>query len=202
MEDIKSLDEFLYEYTPFEKLGKEFYLRAVETHNPNLMSAIVPAYEHNPKNLALDVYTPIQVHRHERYLNCGYHSHSTIEFMYMYKGQCLHNLEGETDILTEDEICIISPRVFHLPEIYDESILLNIIISPEALSHLCGEFDMLDGLSANLIDYFKQLQYGNKYPRYFKCGIKNDERLRQMFNELIREYYEYKKGCNPVMHCL
>lgn len=197
--DIGSLDVFFSEYTPYETLGKEFYKRAIETHHPELLSVVTPAYDCYPQNVTRSEYSPIKIWRHERYVKCRYHTHNVIELIYLYKGSCLHILEGQTSVITENEIFLLSPGVFHLPEIYDDSILINVLIYPEALTKLC---DAMAGLDGKITEYLNALRYGTRYPRCFSCKIGDDDKLRRMFHELIREYFENRKCCDLIMQNL
>lgn len=194
--EIDSLDEFFAEYTVCERLGKEYYLKAIETKKPELLTSVVPAYEEFPRNLTRGEYSRISVHRHERYVYNHYHSHEKLELMYMYSGQCSQTVEGYSMILREHECCFISPRVFHAPQIYDDSLLVNIILEPEALSQLCLD---LEGVGGALTEYIKSICYSSAYPNFFYCRTGGDEKLHSLLCDLIREYFENKKYCGFMM---
>lgn len=194
--EIDSLDEFFAEYTFYEKIGKELYLKAIETKNPELITDIYPSYDKPPRNLSRSEYSPIHVHRHERYVYNRYHSHSSLEMMYMYRGQCSQTVEGYSMILHENECCFIPPGVFHAPQIYDDSLLINIIIDPEALSQLCLDLEGVDGA---LTEYMKSVRYSSAYPNFFYCRTGGDKKLHSLLCGLIREYFENKKYCDFIM---
>lgn len=193
---ICSLDDFFAEYTVYETLGKEYYQQAVETQNPDLLTKVIPNYQEPPLNLTRWDNNPIRIHRHERYVAVGYHDHQFLEIMYQYRGQCSQNIEGETMIVNEGELCFVSPGVFHSPAIYDGSILLNIIVTQEALIKICT---ILEGIDSLISEYLKNIRYNTRRPKYIRCCPGNDPKLYTMLNNLVREYYENKQYCGLMM---
>lgn len=187
---IDSLDEFLAEYTPYERIGKTYYEKAVETKNPSLLTSFTPMYTVLPANLSRSDYAPIHMGRHERFVYVPYHAHPNLELMYMYSGTCSQTIEGQSMTLGEHECCFISPSVFHTPEVYDDSILMNVIIEPEVFPQLCRDLEGVDGA---LTEYVKSVNYGSTYPNFFYCRTGGDDRLHSIFCSLIREYFENEK---------
>lgn len=194
--EICSLDDFFAEYTVYEKLGKEYYQKAVETQNPDLLTRVVPNYQEPPLNMTRWDNLPIRIHRHERYVGVGYHDHRFLEIMYQYRGQCSQNIEGEMMIVREGELCLVSPDVFHTPAIYDDSILLNIIVTQEALIKICTMLEETDSL---ISEYLKNIRYNTQRPKYIRCCPEDDPKLNTMLNNLVREYFENKQYCALMM---
>lgn len=194
--EIASLEDFFAEYTIYETLGKEYYRKAVETQNLDLLTKVRAKYQEMPLNMTRYDNAPIRIHRHERYVAREYHDHCYLEIMYQFRGQCSQNIEGETMIINEGELCFVSPGVFHSPAIYDDSILLNIIVEQETLPKICAMLEETEGLISN---YIKNICYNIQRPQYIHCRPGDDPKLYTMLDNLVREFYENKQYCSLMV---
>lgn len=188
--ELDELDAFLAEMTPNEIEGYKNYRLALDTGDSELMYRKYPAYTEYPKNISHEIKEPMRIHRHERYVHKEYHSHVFLEIMYIYSGQCIQNIEGQTMMLTEGDFCIIPPGVFHTPKVFDDSILLNVLIETEALARICPA---IDGTDSQLSRYLDHILYQKKHSRFMTLHPNNDRRLNYMMRELILEYYNNEK---------
>lgn len=66
--------------------------------------------------------------KHPRYFPLFYHKHAFFEMIYVVSGQCTQRFQLQDIQLSQGDICILSPEVRHGIEVYDDSIILNIVI--------------------------------------------------------------------------
>ncbi|MGM9624862.1 MAG: AraC family transcriptional regulator [Eubacteriales bacterium] len=195
--EFYELDAFLNTYTIEENRARIHYLQALDTKDADLLNLKSIHYRHFPDNLTHDHDTPIRICRHERYVNVEYHTHNVLEIMYQYSGNCFQTIDGESMTLRSGEFCFVSPGVLHLPEINDDSILINILIDIPTLSQMCELFHTID---SDFTKYLCAVAYRKKYPKYLTIRPKEkDEKLDRLMRELILEYYNNEPFFEQMM---
>lgn len=191
--NLKELDEFLNSYTTLELQGREEYYLS------NSEDGIIPPLPPDIKYCSDELYQQkmvydyqmsdrkrtIIVHRHERYSKNDYHNHNYIEFMYQYSGHTINSVEGNTMLLNPGDICILVPGVFHIPEIYDDSILINLLIAPGTFNCV---FEAIGTQDNPLCNFAREMYYERSFPKYY-LQYCCDEKVRQFLNELMLEYF-------------
>lgn len=186
--NIIELNDFLTSYTPLEISSREQYYKENSENGqaPPLPADIHYCSEETYRQKMVDRSCNIVVHRHERYHKCPYHNHQYIEFMYQYSGHTISSIEGKTMLLNPGDICILAPSVFHLPEIYDNSILINLIIQTNTFHRIFDQYFVDDN---PLSEFARALHYNRSYPKYFlQCAT--GEEIRKPLCELMSEYFE------------
>jgi len=198
--NLIELDEFLNSYTTLELVCREEYYRS------NSEDGIVPPLPPNTKYCSDELYQqkmvdrdcPIVVHRHERYHKSDYHNHTFIEFMFQFSGRTINSVEGNTMLLEPGDICILAPGVFHLPEIYDDSILINLIIDPDTFNRL---IEAIPGENTPLAAFANALHYNRSFPKYY-LQHSSDEKTFLFLHELILEYFNNEACSNQLCESL
>ncbi|MCI8387295.1 MAG: AraC family transcriptional regulator [Clostridiales bacterium] len=187
----EKLDAFLREWTPNELRDREQYLQALENAK-NKYPSIPTLYAagHFPHNITLEEWSPIKIYRHERYCTHYYHTHSNLEIMYMYSGKCQQEIDENVITLNEGDLFFVSPGTFHIPDIHDDSILINIIIEIDELS---AAIKQLDEIKGKLIDYLKDIVRSHHCADYLYIPASQDLELRNMLYALINEYFEHRE---------
>lgn len=66
--------------------------------------------------------------RHSRYSAHTYHSHVFFEIMFMFLGDGENFVEESSEKLSEGDICVITPGVFHLPYVQGDNVLVNFCV--------------------------------------------------------------------------
>lgn len=66
--------------------------------------------------------------KHPRYLPFFTHTHSFFEALYVVSGQCTSVINLRRTTLATGDLCFIAPEVKHGIEVFDDSIVLNILI--------------------------------------------------------------------------
>ncbi|MBP3918795.1 MAG: helix-turn-helix domain-containing protein [Clostridia bacterium] len=198
MMELSELDDFLSKYTENEQEAKQTYFHVMETGKTDTLEEITSIYQSYPVNITQNRGSDIRVWRHERYCNPSYHSHAFLEIMYQYRGQCIHNIAGETMLLAEGEFCFVSPGVIHKPEIFDDSLLMNILVEIPMLQKF---YEVLDGTDSALTQYLREILYRKRYPKYLYIKPHTqDKTLNQLMRELILEYYNNEIYCDQMLY--
>ncbi len=195
--ELSDLDTFFSEYTEQEQKGRLNYIHVMETGTADSLYDLQGDYQHYPANITRDCDSAIRVHRHERYLNCTYHSHTWLEIMYQFSGQCVQNISGEMMTLHQGELCIVPPGTIHRPEIYEDSILINLLIDFPTLTKFCEILGTPDSI---LAQYLHAVAYRKRYPKYLTIAPKDaDPTLDLLVREVILEYYNNAAFCEQMM---
>ena len=99
----------------------------------------------------------ILLSKHNRYTPEFLHSHSFFELLYVYSGSCSHTIADETFTMKEGSFCIVAPHVYHSIGVFDDSVVLNILIKSSSLENTyatllkndnCISSFLLDGMYA------------------------------------------------------
>lgn len=132
----------------------------------------------------------ICIHKHQCYSPDFVHSHSFIEIAYVYAGTCeqtflftdkpAEHLRQQTGTL-----CILPPNLKHSIAVYDESVVLNILIRTSAMKQA------ITNLVADnhvLFEFFLYTLYENTNPSYLIFDTKQDVTIRELFANMMTEF--------------
>lgn len=70
----------------------------------------------------------VRVTKHNRYSPVFLHSHEYFEAFYVLTGSCTHYVNDSTNVLKKGTLCFISPDVKHKIGVFDDSIIINLMI--------------------------------------------------------------------------
>lgn len=131
----------------------------------------------------------ISVCKHPRYSPSLYHTHSFIEITYMLKGTCRQSFlypDGRTEPLTlqEGSVCILPPNLKHKVMVFDDSIMINILIRTSVMKSTLA--DLVAGNDA-LFSFFLYTLYENAKPNYLLFSTKGDDSIRDLILDMIAE---------------
>ena len=70
----------------------------------------------------------VTVSRHPRYLPFFLHRHAFFEIIYVLSGHCQEVTNDSRTELREGDICILAPEVDHGIEVFDDSVVLNVLV--------------------------------------------------------------------------
>ena len=70
----------------------------------------------------------VSIIKHPRYFPYFEHQHAFFEIIYVLSGQCKEITSDRTVILSEGELCLLAPNITHGIEVFDDSVVLNILI--------------------------------------------------------------------------
>lgn len=66
--------------------------------------------------------------KHPRYFPFFSHRHSFFEIIYIVSGHCIQVLDDQRKELSKGDLCLLAPNITHGIEVFDDSIVLNILI--------------------------------------------------------------------------
>lgn len=137
----------------------------------------------------------ISVRKHIRYSPAIRHTHSFIEISYVAEGSCrqvfyFQSGQTETRTLPAGALCIIPPRMEHDISVFDDSIVINILIRASAMKHTLT--DLVAGNHA-LFDFFLYTLYENTTPNYLLFHTGNDETIQGLMFDMIGESCDEKQ---------
>lgn len=135
---------------PFEVLQYEEYKDIIEQYYPYIQTDVLD------ENLFIPNGYDIAVIKHIRYFPALMHSHTFIEVIYVYKGQCINNIGNNRFELDEGDLFIISPFTKHCLFVFDDkTIVFNILIRTSTFSNsfqelICGKNILADFFTSTL----------------------------------------------------
>lgn len=142
----------------------------------------------------------VSIRKHPRYLPLFKHTHSFIEIAYVYRGTCTQNffyengLE-ETTVLKERSLCIIPPGLQHSIAVFDDSIVINILIRTSTMKHALTS--LVVG-NHTLFDFFIYTLYQNTAPNYILFDTAGNDVIRDLILDMMLELCENKNYSQKV----
>lgn len=140
--------------------------------------------------------------RHNRYAPAQMHDHEFIELSYVFSGNCHHDFlasESTNDTKTslpghsssvdmsEGELIIIPPGMAHQIAVYDESVIINILVNRNTFQSV-----FLQNLpSGNLLyQFFWKMIFSEEESSYLIFKKTDQSQLRDYILQLVMEYVE------------
>ena len=117
--DVKALTEYIGSFKERELQDKGIIIPTKKMAPVKLLysSFFTP---HNERNVFL--------RKHSRYTPVFEHSHDFFEIFFVFSGTCVNMIAGERFMLPEGSLCFIAPHINHTIEVFDNSIIINILI--------------------------------------------------------------------------
>ncbi len=146
----------------------------------------------------------VSIRKHPRYLPLFKHTHSFIEIAYVYCGTCKHiffydnGLTEETH-LNERALCIIPPGLQHTIEVFDASIIINILIRTSTMKHALTH--LVVG-NHTLFDFFSHTLYENTSPNYILFNTSGNDVIKNQILDMMLELCENKDYSQKVAHLM
>ena len=131
----------------------------------------------------------ISIRKHPRYSPAAYHTHSFIEIAYVLKGVCHQDFlypDGQSERLElkEGSLCILPPKLEHRVMIFDDSIMINLLIRTSVMKNTLAE--LVAGGHA-LFDFFLYTLYENTRPNFLLFHTKGDDSIRDLVLDMVNE---------------
>ena len=126
----------------------------------------------------------ILLSKHNRYTPEFLHSHSFFELLYVYSGSCSHTIADETFTMKEGSFCIVAPHVYHSIGVFDDSVVLNILIKSSSLENTYATLLKNDNcISSFLLDGM----YAEEHAPYLYFRISKESSLRRIILDMYSE---------------
>lgn len=166
----------------------------------NLDAAVLPQSEYSKTQFADDLWMSaaqdISVRKHPRYFPEIRHSHMFIELAYVLRGSCKQTFylrgqdTGESVTMQEGMLCIITPGIEHTVSVFDNSIVINILIRTSTMKHTLTELVVGDHV---LFDFFRHTLYGSGAQNFMIFDTQRSEPICDMILGMMIELCEEKR---------
>ncbi|MDO4285455.1 MAG: AraC family ligand binding domain-containing protein [Eubacteriales bacterium] len=208
--------EYLYQYNENEKLYKEYYearkdekgLREFLVRNtkesilskrlifPELYEESVPSEKFFSDSNMFGRFHNVKITKHDRYTPVFEHSHDMFEMIYVLSGKCRQHISGEEINLDEGDICFIALNTVHTMEVFDDSIVLNILIRHETFDDI-----FLNSLrnKSILTTFFLNNLYENQKTDYIIFRTSGDSDIKSQILDMYIEQFEEDEYCDNLL---
>ncbi|WP_339362791.1 AraC family transcriptional regulator [Vallitalea maricola] len=213
---MQELDEYLKKYNLRELFLKDYFLakqnpRTYKEFTDNIdlnfvkeNKIIIPELNLTPDSsmfLEEDIFNNeelnIHVIKHDRYTPVFNHKHSFFEILYIYSGHCIQNIMGDKITLNEGDLCILSPEAEHSVEVFDDSIVINILVRKSTFDSIFLE--ILDDENI-LSSFFTKILYTKNYNNYIIFRTNNSTTVRMSIKHIFIESLERRKYSNKMLN--
>jgi AraC-like DNA-binding protein/mannose-6-phosphate isomerase-like protein (cupin superfamily) len=123
--------------------------------------------------------------RHTRYHPLFLHRHPFYEIVYQIEGTCTNTINNITVEMTEGDICIIPPGPVHTVGVFDNSIIVNILVKPESITNSLHELLARNNI---ITKFFEGNEFTYSY-NYALFRVTNDIELKDIMESLILECF-------------
>lgn len=133
-------------------------------------------YEKKTQNICLS--------KHNRYTPEFLHSHTFFEMIYVLSGSCRHMISGKNILMPSGTFCIIAPHVYHTIGVFDDSIVLNILIRTSTLEEFYATLLKSDNpISSFLLNCI----FSSRYDSFLQFHSDQDSELRRLILSMYQE---------------
>jgi YesN/AraC family two-component response regulator len=134
--------------------------------------------------------------KHNRYTPAFKHKHAFFEMIYVYSGTLKQEVGLEEIHLKEGEICIIPPEVEHSIHVFDDSIIINILIRKSTFNDTFLEILSEENI---LSSFFTKILYTNVFNKYIIFRDNTNPKIREFISNIIIEDMENKKYSSKII---
>ncbi|MHC5534575.1 AraC family transcriptional regulator [Priestia megaterium] len=142
----------------------------------------------------------ITISKHNRFAEVPLHIHTFIEISYVYSGQCIQTINGQTVTLKQGQVCIVDTGVPHeiLPTT-ENDIIINILIRKDYFSS--SFFSRLSNsgiISDFLVNAISDTQNHN---RYIIFHSEKNNNIPLLIKQLLCEYFDKSLCSGEIIDC-
>lgn len=134
--------------------------------------------------------TDVAIKKHGCYTPVFFHSHTYFEIIYVYEGSCVNTVGNSPLHMQAGDICFITPGETHAMSVFDESIIINILVRTSTFQrtffHIMEQGDILS-------DYLCRSLSGSEKNRYLLIHTGDDAFLRSQIAFLFVESYKRER---------
>ncbi len=167
--------EFLAGIDPSGYAAANFYIPEINQHKKEQFAEM---------HLFASLKNNISVQKHQRYTPPFCHSHTFFEMIYVWNGVCENTVEGSLLKMRTGDICILAPEVNHIMGVFDDSIIINILIKKTTFHETFFPLLSNDNL---LSAFFTKVLYTSQANNYVIFHTDTDNMVRTFLAYLIRE---------------
>lgn len=138
----------------------------------------------------------VAIIKHPRYLPLFDHRHVFFEILYVADGKCRQIFPDKTVELRTGDCCLIAPGVRHAVSVFDESIVLNILIRRSTFLDI-----FVNAVQSNsqLSLFFLGSLYDRKKTRFLIYRTDNDLQLKGYVMEMVHEQMNFDEYSDRII---
>ena len=141
----------------------------------------------------------ILVYKHNRYSPIFLHKHDFYEILYVYEGSCTNTIQNKVMKLKKGDLCIIPPSSFHYIAVFDDSIILNILVKIDTFNTI---FTTLFHEKNPVTQFYFHTLYQREDSNYLLFHTGEDEVLctivEKLYVETLRPF-KYSKAMSQTL---
>ena len=180
-----------YRLAKSSPIGFEDFLNKIDRRQVFRDNLLVPEWPQTipPEYLEDWYFSPeerdgIHVFKHNCYTPAIPHHHNFFEMLYVLEGHAAHKVGENSAVLGAGDLCLIQPKVTHLLDVSDESIIIDVLIRRSTFRHYFYSILQGDNLLSN---FFMSTLYSKSGIDYLLFHTQNDVELRLAFLNLCME---------------
>lgn len=173
------------------------YIKEHELYIPILHKNWYPLLKEN--QFFTNKHNNIILQKHNRYTPLFNHSHEYYEVAYVYEGKADMEIQKINYTLKKGDVCIIPPSTYHSVGIFDDSILINILIQSSTFQNTFFHLLSFDNSLSNFFSHVLLKRTEGNY-LIFKAG--EDRRIQSAIEDLFIEYRGHAKYSIPMLNTM
>lgn len=134
--------------------------------------------------------------KHNRYTPEFLHSHTYFELIYVLSGSCKHTISGQSTNLAQGSFCIVAPKTYHSIGVFDDSIVLNILIRKSTIENY---YPLLLKGKNIFSEFFINCIFGKVHAPCLKYSIECESSLQNLIREMYCEQLENKPYSEEII---
>lgn len=146
----------------------------------------------------MDAAHNIRIEKHNRYSPVYLHAHEYFEAFYVLTGTCLHTINDSSSRLSKGTLCFITPNVNHQVGVFDDSIVLNIMIQRSTFDDIF--FNMIR--SQNILAQFFLSSLNAHSGISHLTFLLNDTELEELILSMVLEEMVEDEYTNRILNSL
>lgn len=137
--------------------------------------------------------------KHNRYTPQFVHKHIFFEMIYVLSGNCEQIIGDQNISMIEGDLCIISPEVKHSIGVFDDSIVINVLIRRNTFEDAFFDFLRNNNL---LSSFFLNSIYKDKQNDYIIFHTSNNKYIEDSILDMFLEYKKQDLYYNNIINHL
>lgn len=181
-----------------ENMDKD-YIKKYNLIIPEVLDKEIPNQMLDETYFEMNSLNSIIFIKHNRYTPEFTHKHVFFEMIYVLSGNCTQTI-GERHIqMGEGDITIISPNVPHSIAVFDDSIIINLLIRRNTFEDIFFDFLRNNNLLSN---FFINNLYKEQRNDYIIFRTNKDDEIRNSILEMFLEYQNRSRYYNNILNNL
>lgn len=201
-------EQFYFEYYQAKRNNSlDTFLAKLDMEKVYRMHLLIPEIENTipPEYLEewfFDITTKqnIYVQKHNCFSPDILHRHKFFEFFYVLEGSCTQEISGIKIQMQAGDICLIPPDISHRIAVFDESIIIDILIRKSTFEDIFFNFLRSDNILSSFFLSSIYLSHANDYIIFHTkadAGIK--ELILDIFLESVNRHQYYHELINSQL---